>query len=193
MKIRNATQGRARTFLARIFGQSVNPENIVAHNFLAMSSALPFGFRILAVFAVFFTLHQTSAFSASIPDRPEKLTFPPLNYEPPAPEKFRVSLRAGPIAYVVPDRELPLVNIVVYVRTGKYLEPAGKEGLADLTGYLLARGGIKSKSADELEERLAFLAANLNSGVGDTQGSVSLNLLSKDTEEGLGILREVLI
>ena len=94
--------------------------------------------------------------------------------------------RAGPVAYVVPDRELPLVNIVVYVHTGSYLEPAGKEGLADLTGYLLARGGTKSKTAEDLEERLAFLAAQLNSGIGENQGSVSLNLLSKDLDEGLG-------
>ncbi len=127
-----------------------------------------------------------------IPDRPEKLSFPPLKYEPPNPVDFRVTLKSGPIAYVVPDRELPLVNIVIYVRTGDYVLPAGKEGLAGITGYLLARGGTKSKTAEELEERLAFLAAQLNSGVGDTQGSVSLNLLSKDLEEGLGILREAL-
>src|SRR5262249_53426355 len=116
----------------------------------------------------------------------------PLAYEPPAPEQFRVALRTGPIAYVVPDRELPLVNVVVYVHTGQYLDPVGKEGLASLSGYLLARGGIKSKSAEELEERLAFLAPQLNSGVSDTRGSVSLNLLSKDLDEGLAILREVL-
>jgi predicted Zn-dependent peptidase len=130
--------------------------------------------------------------SKSIPDRPEKLSFPPLKYEPPDPTDYRVVLKSGPIAYVVPDRELPLVNIVVYVRTGDYVVPNGKEGLAGLTGYLLARGGTKSKTAEELEERLAFLAAQLNSGVGDTQGSVSLNLLSKDLDEGLEILREVL-
>ena len=96
------------------------------------------------------------------------------------------------MAYVVPDRELPLVNIVVYAHTGQYLEPAGKEGLAELTGYLLARGGTKSKTAEDLEERLAFLAAQLNSGIGENQGSVSLNLLAKDLDEGLAILREVL-
>ncbi len=93
---------------------------------------------------------------------------------------------------MAPDRELPLVNLVVYARTGSYLEPAGKEGVADLTGYLLARGGTKSKTAEALEERLAFLAAQLNSGVGESQGSVSLNLLAKDLDEGLAILREVL-
>jgi predicted Zn-dependent peptidase len=129
---------------------------------------------------------------SAIPDRPEKLTFPPLVYEPPSPASFRVTLKSGPVAYVVPDRELPLVNIVVYAHTGSFLEPAGKEGLADLTGYLLARGGIKSKTAEDLEERLAFLAAQLNSAIGENQGSVGLNLLSKDLDEGLAILREVL-
>jgi predicted Zn-dependent peptidase len=103
-----------------------------------------------------------------------------------------VQLKSGPVAYVVPDRELPLVNISVLVRTGDYLDPAGKEGLANLTGYLLARGGTKSKTAEELEERLAFLAADLSSAISDTQGGVSLNLLSKDLDEGLAILREVL-
>jgi len=129
---------------------------------------------------------------SSIPDRPEKLSFPALTYEPPAPEAFRVQLKSGPIAYIVPDRELPLVNISILVRTGEYLDPAGKEGLANLTGYLLARGGTKSKTAEALEERLAFLAAELVSAVSDTQGGVSLNLLSKDLEEGLAVLREVL-
>src|SRR5437660_7980745 len=59
---------------------------------------------------------------AAIPDRPERLSFPPLVYEPPAPEKFRVELKTGPVAYVVPDHELPLVNIIVYAHTGQYLE-----------------------------------------------------------------------
>lgn len=135
-----------------------------------------------------------SAFAAAapIPDRPEKLTFAPLNYEPPNPRDYRVELKTGPVAYAVPDRELPLVHLVVHVRAGEFLDPQGKEGLSGMTGYLLARGGIASKSAEELEERLAFLAANLSSSVHETKGMVSLNLLSKDLDEGLALLREVL-
>jgi len=129
---------------------------------------------------------------ADIPKRPEALKFPPLTYEPPDAAQYRVPLKSGPVAYVVPGRELPLVNIVIQVHTGRYLEPDGKEGLAELTGDLLARGGTKSKTAEALEERLAFLAADLNSSVGDDQGAVSLSLLSKDLDEGLAILREVL-
>ena len=130
--------------------------------------------------------------ASEIPARPEQLDFPSLQYEPPVPGDYRVELNSGPVAYVVEDRELPLVNIVIYVRVGEYVVPDGKQSLAELTGYLLARGGTEERTAEDLEERLAFLAAQLNSGIGDTQGSVSLNLLSKDLEEGLSILREVL-
>jgi len=129
---------------------------------------------------------------AAIPARPEALKFPPLAYEPPLPAEHRATSKSGAVAYVAPDKELPLVNIVVLVRAGQYVVPPEKPGLAELTGYLLARGGTKSKTAEELEERLAFLAAQLNSSVGETQGSVSLNLLSKDLDEGLAILREAL-
>jgi len=132
------------------------------------------------------------ATAADIVDRPEKLSYPALTYDPPNPASFRVTLKSGPVAYVVPDRTLPLVTLSVMIRTGSYLDPNGQEGLAEFTGYLLARGGTQSKTAEELEERLAFLAASLSSGIGDDSGSVSLNLLSKDLPEGLVILREVL-
>ncbi len=130
--------------------------------------------------------------SSEIPSRPEKLSYPPLVFEPPAPADSRVKLKSGPIAYVVPDRELPLINLSIFIRVGDYVEPEGKDGLAEITGHLLTRGGTKSKTAEELEERVAFLAAHLDSGVGETQGHLSLNLLSKDLDEGLDILREVL-
>ena len=127
-----------------------------------------------------------------IPPHPDKLTWPKFAYQPPSPKDYRVVLKSGPVAYVAEDRELPLVSISVTLRGGTYLDPAGKEGLADLAGYLLARGGTASKSAEQLEERLAFLAAQLNSMYGSDRGSVSMNLLAKDLDEGLAILREVL-
>lgn len=140
-----------------------------------------------------------SAFAASpvkfpkgIPSHPDKLAFPPLQYEPPDPKDYRLQLAAGPVAYIASDRELPLVSLTIMVRTGDYLEPAGKEGVTDLVGYLLTRGGTQGRTAEDLEERLAFLAANLNSSIRDTMASVSLNLLSKDLDEGLAIVRDVL-
>ena len=143
------------------------------------------------VFGLLLTLALPSV-AAEIPDRPEKLTFPKLTYEPPNGAEYRVPLKSGSVAFVVPNRELPLVSISILVRTGKYNEPKGKEGLAAMTGYLLSKGGTQNRSAEELEERLAFLAAGLSSSVGDTSGSVGVNLLSKDLDEGLTMLREVL-
>lgn len=154
--------------------------------------AQPMAWLVLATSLATVLTAADSPPAGAIPDRPEKLAYPPLTYEPPSPASFRVALKAGPVAYVVPDRELPLVNLAVYIRAGGYLVPAGKEGLADLTGYLLARGGTPSKTAEQLEERLDFLAAQLGSGLGDTQGSISLNLLRKDLDEGFAILREAL-
>jgi len=145
----------------------------------------------ILVIAAVLTL-AIAARSAEIPDRPEKLQFPPLKYEPPTPDDYRVQLKSGPVAYIMPDHERPLVNLTIYIRTGTYLEPAGKEGLAELTGWLLAHGGAGTNSAEQLEERLAFLAANLGTYVGDTEGTVSLNLLSKDTDEGFALLHDVL-
>jgi predicted Zn-dependent peptidase len=146
----------------------------------------------LATFAAAVVLCSTVARADDIPDRPEKLSFAPLKYEPPVADEFRVQLKTGPVAYLVPDHERPLINLTLYVRTGSYLEPVGKEGLAELCGWLLSHGGAGTNTADQLEERLAFLAANLGTSIGDTEGTVSLNLLSKDLDEGFGILRDVL-
>jgi zinc protease len=132
------------------------------------------------------------AAGAAIPSKPDQLVFKPFSYTPPAAKDSRAVLKSGVVAYLAENHELPLVNIQIVLRGGTYLNAPGKEGLAETTGYLLARGGTKNRKAEDLEERLAFLAAQLNSGYGDDRGTVSLNLLSKDLDEGLAILREVL-
>ena len=127
-----------------------------------------------------------------IPDRPEKLIFPPPIYDAPNPADYRVELESGAVVYIYPDRERPLIDLSVNVRGGSYLDPKGKEGLAGLTGYLMARGGIPSSPADKLDEELEFLAARLSSSFGGLSGSMGLNLLSKDADRGFEILRAVL-
>ena len=127
--------------------------------------------------------------AGEIPDRPEQLKFPKLQYEPPSGSDYRVQLKSGPVAFVVPNRELPLVSVSIMVRTGQYNEPKGKAGVAGMAGYLLSKGGTKTRTAEALEE---LLAAGLSSSVGDTSGSVGVNTLSKDLDEGLAMLREVL-
>lgn len=127
-----------------------------------------------------------------IPARPEKLVYPPFTYTPPSARDYRTTLKAGPVVYIAEDHELPLVSLQITVRGGTYLNPAGKEGLAQLAGALLTRGGTRTRRAKDLDEELAFLAAGLDSSIDFDRGSVSLSLLAKDLDRGLAILREVL-
>src|SRR5437868_12005342 len=53
-------------------------------------------------------LDRTLLDKEGVAARPEQIKFPPLNYQPPAPEQYRVQLKSGPIAYVVPDHELQI-------------------------------------------------------------------------------------
>lgn len=137
------------------------------------------------------TAHATVP-AVDIAAHPRELKFPPFTFQPPKADPYRVALQSGPVAYIAEDRELPLVTLSISIRTGDWVEPEGKEGLTDLGGSLLTSAGTEARTAQELEERLAFLAANLSSGIKGAQGSVSLNLLAKDLDEGLAILREVL-
>jgi zinc protease len=141
------------------------------------------------------------------PARPDQLTFPPLTYAPPKASEYRVKLSNGMVAYLVPDRTQPLVQIHVLLRVGPDLDPAGKEGLADLMMHQLTRGGTATRTPAQLEDRVAFLGATLESQMGgggggmfgiggvpvtESESRVSVNLLSKDVDEGLGLLVECL-
>ena len=134
----------------------------------------------------------SALFAQAIPDHPSKLAFKPIAFEPPRPADHRVVLKNGMVVYIAEDKTLPLVNIALTIRTGGYLEPAGKEGLAALTGSQIRRGGTKTLTAEQLDERLDFLAANVGTGIGDTAGSASLNALSDNLDQSLAIFVEML-
>src|ERR1051325_8501364 len=127
-----------------------------------------------------------------IPAHPRDLKYTTLSYTPPKREQYRHVLSNGVVAYLVEDHDLPLVNISTLVRTGSYLDPAGKEGLASLTGSQMRTGGTTSKTAEEFDEAADFLAANISNGIGATQGNANLNLLAKDVDQGLALYFDML-
>lgn len=129
---------------------------------------------------------------SGIPAHPRELKYPTLTYTPPKRDTYRRVLSTGTVAYLVEDHDLPLVTVSVLVRVGAYLEPADKTGLASLTGSQMRAGGAGDKTAEEFDEAADFLAANLSSGIGDTQGNASLNCLSKDIDQGLGLFFDML-
>jgi len=137
-------------------------------------------------------LPAVPAAAQAIADHPDKLVFQPVAFEPPVAKSHRVVLKNGMVVYLAEDRALPLVNIALSVRVGSWLEPAGKEGLAGFTGSQMRRGGTKSLTAEQLDEKLDFLAAQVSTGIGPTSGSASLNCLSDNLDEVLAIFVEML-
>jgi zinc protease len=144
----------------------------------------------LALPAAALVFGQTAA--PPIPEHPDKLSFKPIVYNPPLAKDHRVVLKNGMVVFIAEDRALPLVNISLTLRTGRYLEPAGKEGLAAFTGSQMRRGGTKSLTAEQLDEKLDFLAAQVAAGIGDTSGGASLNCLADNLDESLRIFVEML-
>jgi zinc protease len=133
-----------------------------------------------------------AAFAQEIPAKPDQLKFAPVSYTPPRAADHRVVLKNGMVVFVVEDPTLPLVNIALTVRTGSHLEPADKEGLAAFTGSQMRQGGTKSLTAEQLDEKLDFLAATATTGIGGTAGAASLNCLSDNLDQALAVFVEML-
>jgi zinc protease len=127
-----------------------------------------------------------------IPPNPRDLRFPPLEFQAPKPDAYRQVMANQVVGYFVEDHELPLVNISVTVRTGSYLDPAGKSGLAAAVGSLMRSGGTERYKAEDFDEEADFLAANISSAIGWTEGVASVNFLAKDADKALELFFEML-
>ena len=133
------------------------------------------------------------AFSQEIVDRPEKLTYKPFTFQAPRVKDYKTKLKNNIPVFIAPDPNgQPFVRINVMVRGGSYLEPKDREGLAGLMGASMREGGTEKTSADKLDERIEFLAAQVRSNFGATTGSISLEVLEKDFKTGLELFMEVL-
>ena len=121
---------------------------------------------------------------------PRRMTFPTVEFNPPEPDR-RV-LENGMVVYLLEDRELPLVTISATMRAGGWQDPPDKVGLATLAGVAMRTAGAASLPAEELDEELERLAANLSVSVGIESGVATLDLLKKDLDRGLTIFADVL-
>lgn len=126
--------------------------------------------------------------TTAIPRHPNELKFQPLKYDAPKRDQYRHSLSNGVTAYVVEDPALPLVNVVVTVRGGDYLDPEGKAGLAAITANQMRSGGAGDMDADAFDQAVDFLALNFGIGSSTKESSASVNTLSKDLDKALDLV-----
>jgi zinc protease len=135
---------------------------------------------------------KTAQPPTQIPAHPKLLKYPELHFTPPKASAYRQTLANGAIGYFVEDHDLPLVTVSVMVRTGAYLDPAGKPGLAAATASQMRAGGTAHYKAEAFDEEADFLAAEITSMAGGLSGSASINFMAKDTEKSLVLFFDML-
>jgi len=148
--------------------------------------------RILALLlSVVFGLSALSdAASPNLTD-PGKLRYPELQFNPPKAE--RIALKNGIIIYFLENNELPLVSINALLHSGTMYDPYGKEGVAELTVYLMRTGGTQKLSSHEVDNRLDFMAASPSITAGLDSVQINFSLLDKDIDQGFDLLSQMLI
>jgi len=119
------------------------------------------------------------------------LSYPALDFTPPAAEEYRHLLGNDVPVYIVPSHEFPLVNISFTFMGGAYLAPADQTGITGALGSQMRRGGTTSMGADDLDERLAFLAANISTSAGSSESGASLDCLKTNFDEAFGLLMDI--
>jgi zinc protease len=131
----------------------------------------------------------TAAFPAS-PD-PRTMSFPPLHFSIPRTE--RVVLKNGMRVYLLEDHELPLVSISAMIGTGSVYDPAGKAGLAGLTGSVMRSGGTIDTPAEKMDDELEFMASSIESSIGGDAGNASMSCLTRNLDRTLQLFSQVLM
>lgn len=121
---------------------------------------------------------------------PRSMNFPPLSFTIPKAE--RVLLKNGTPAYLLQDRELPIVTVTALIRTGSVYDPAAQSGLAQLTGSQLRGGGTTALQPRQLDEELEFMASGVESAFGSDNGMVTMTSLTRNLPRTLELFSDVL-
>lgn len=88
----------------------------------------------------------------------------------------------GAKAYLVQTKALPMVDIEVSIDAGDRYDPAGKNGLADMTASLMnygARGNKGVLTEAQIADEIADLGANIGLSVGDERAVLRIRSLSR--------------
>ena len=109
------------------------------------------------------------------------------------PDVHRATTDNGMRIVVLEHHELSIINVRMWIRgAGAIYEPAEMEGLASITADLLSEG-TETRSSQEIAEEMDFIGGTLSSGAGYETTGITLSVLVKDLDFGLGLMSEVLL
>jgi predicted Zn-dependent peptidase len=121
---------------------------------------------------------------------PNSLKFADLEFKPQKPGMAAV--KKGVTFYFKEDREQPVINGTIIIKTGTLYEPSDKAGLASLAMRMLKAGGTKTLTPDALEEKLDFLGSTIASSAGLEYSEVDFWTLSKNFDETWKVVLDTL-
>jgi len=104
----------------------------------------------------------------------------------------RWEMSNGMVVYFKEDHTLPEFRIRARIRCGNMYDPPEHNGISGLVGTVMRSGGTKRLTPDSLNSALEYIAASIETSIGDESGSASLYCLSKDIELGLELFADVL-
>lgn len=118
---------------------------------------------------------------------------PPRLSEPKAlvlPAMTERTLPNGLRLVVVEQHELPLVDVMLVVKSGSESDPAGKKGLATLTANLLDEGA-GSRDALALADEIGYLAVQISTSATFDRSTVSLHTTRATLDSALALMADV--
>jgi predicted Zn-dependent peptidase len=115
----------------------------------------------------------------------------PVDFKPPTGD--RLTLENGMVVYLMKDATLPVVHMSAFIRTGKINDPIEKIGLGELTAGLLKDGGTLKYKPEDIDKTLEFLAASVESSMGNEEARADMTALKKDLDAVLDIYADVLM
>ena len=126
------------------------------------------------------------------PSHPNGLVFPEYVFNTPSAEEYAETLQNGITVFIVENKELPLIQVDATFRGGSYLDAVDQVGVTELMSSLVRSGGTTSITAEELDERFAFLAANAVVFGGNSVTTASLDSLASNFDESFGLFLDML-
>jgi zinc protease len=147
--------------------------------------------RISAVVAILGIASTSSIVAGQTIDRnkvpilgpPPKVSLPPI---------VTKQLPNGLKLMIVEQHELPLADFILVVGRGGTVDPAGKEGVANLTSSMLTEG-TTSRTSLQVADQIAFLGIDLRSNSSWDASTISLHTPTAQLDSALALFSDVVL
>lgn len=103
----------------------------------------------------------------------------------------RIDLGGGAIGFVESSTVVPLVSIVISLRSGAVSDPQGKDGLLRLTARMLRRG-CKGMTSEQIENAIDRLGGEVGLDIGPTTASLHGQVIRRNLDPFCELLATII-